>query len=548
MALLRLELPGLMGIFAILLLLAVVLVVVVIIQRTMSDQDEEGASGADIVAYLVLALAMGVAGFALTELASTAFPGDTFVFDPAEQVATSLSALVVSAPFLFYFWRRQARRRATYPRSAGWTLYLALMELLFTTAFVVAAVLLVNGLISDESTSSWTGFVVFGAIVAFHELQARATPPLSDAGELRRVFGSAIGLITVTVGLIGTVAGLIALVLDAMGGAPRETGFHPWIAMLVVGAPVWWYRWWRPWDSEPAIPRITWTVVVTTAAMAVILGAVTSVLVMVLQYLFADVPVAAQHFEALHVAIALPLAGIPIWLTHRRLLDDQPLSALLVYLYAIATGGLATAVAMAIALTIATFSNQLIVGGGAGDVVTFATVLVAGLATWLVFDRRASARDGDGAALSWPRRLYTLGVGVIFALIATGALITVIFVLLRRVLAGSEPGSLLEPGAIFVYSGLAAFYLLRSYAADRGVTPPTQHIAPFQVTLICSHPGMIATKFVDQARLRVLHRDDDLGNVSEEMADEIIAAVANRSSLVWVDESGFRVAPMRVGD
>jgi hypothetical protein len=537
-----------MSIVAILLLLAIVLVVVVIIQRTMSDQDEQGASGADIVAYFVLALSMGVAGFALTELASTAFPGDTFVFDPAEQVATSLSALVVSVPFLFYFWRRQARRRAMYPRSAGWTLYLSLMELVFTTASVVAGVLLVNGLISDDSTASWTGFLVFGAIVVFHEVQARATPPLSDAGELRRVIGSAIGLVAATVGLVGTLAGLIALILDAMGGAPRDTGFHPWIAMLVVGAPVWWYRWWRPWDSEPAVPRITWTVVVTTAAMAVTLAASTSVLVMVLQYLLADVPSAAQHFEALHVAVALPLAGIPIWLTHRRLLDDQPLSALLVYLYAIAAGGLATAVAMATALTIATFSNQLIVGGGAGDVVTFATVVVAGLAAWLVFDRRASAREDEGVATSWPRRLYTLGVGVIFGLIATGALITVIFVLLRRVLAGSETGSLLEPGAIFVYSGLAAFYLLRSYAADRSATPPAQHIAPFQVTLICSHPGMIATKFPEQAKLKVLHRGDDVGNIGEDMADEIVAAVANRSSFVWVDETGFRVAPMRVGD
>jgi hypothetical protein len=537
-----------MSIVAILLLLAIVLVVVVIIQRSMSDQDEEGASGADIVAYLVLALSMGVAGFALSELASTAFPGDTFVFDPAEQVATSLSALVVSVPFLFYFWRRQARRRAMYPRSAGWTLYLALMELVFTTAFVVAAVLLVNGLISDDSTSSWTGFLVFGAIVVFHEAQARATPPLSDAGELRRVFGSAIGLITATIGLVGTLAGLLGSLLETIGANPLDTGFSPWVAMLVVGAPVWWYRWWRPWDSEPAIPRITWTVVVTAAAMAVTLGSITSILVMLLQYLFADVPAAAQHFETLHVAVALPLAGIPIWLTHRRLLDNQPPSALLVYLYAIAAGGLATAVAMATALTIATFSNQLIVGGGSGDVVTFATVVVAGLATWLVFDRRASDRDREAVAPTWPRRLYTLGVGVVFALVATGSLITVIFVLLRRVLAGSDSGSLIEPAAIFVYSGLAAFYLLRRYAADRSVTPPPQHIAPFQVTLICSHPGMIATKFPEQAKLRVLHRGDDIGNVGEEMADEIVAAVANRSSFVWVDEAGFRVAPMRVGD
>jgi hypothetical protein len=29
------------------------------------------------------------------------------------------------------------------------------------------------------------------------------------------------------------------------------------------------------------------------------------------------------------------------------------------------------------------------------------------------------------------------------------------------------------------------------------------------------------------------------------MADEIVAAVANRAALVWVDDEGFRVAPKR---
>jgi hypothetical protein len=43
----------------------------------------------------------------------------------------------------------------------------------------------------------------------------------------------------------------------------------------------------------------------------------------------------------------------------------------------------------------------------------------------------------------------------------------------------------------------------------------------------------------------VIYRDDQEGVIGDEMADEIVATVANRASLVWVDQSGFRVAPMR---
>lgn len=534
-----------MGIFALILLLAVVLVVVVAIQRATKRTDGDGTAGEDIIAYLVLALAMGVAGFALRQLASTAFPGDTFVFDPAEQVATSLAALVVSVPFLVYFWRRQARRRAINPDAAGWTLYLSLMEITFTIAFVVAAVQLLTGLFEDGTASSWTGVVVFGAIAIFHEVQARATPPMSEAGELRRVLGSAIGLITATIGIVGTLAAVFALLFEGLDVTFTDMGFHPWLAMLIVGAPIWWYRWWRPWDAEPSIIRIVWTVVVTTAAMAVTIGAGTSVVVMLARALFDG----ARPFSNLHVALALVIVGIPIWLVHRRLLDTAPRGALLIYLYALAVGGLGTSVGMASALAIAAFGDRMIVGGGSDDVATYACVLVAGLTTWLVFDRRANAIEaGTPTVLSWPQRIYTLGAGVVFALIAAGSLITVIFVLLRNVLSGEATGSLLQPASIFLFSGLAALYLLRGYAKAREAVPPTEVIAPFQVTLICSHPGSIATVFPDEARLRVLHRGDDAGQVSDEMADEIVAAVDNRPSYVWVDEDGFRVAPMRAAD
>lgn len=531
------------GITLVLVLGLVVLVVVIAIQRSMSKGEDKG-DGADVIAYLILALAMGVAGFALAELASTAFPGDRFVFDPAQNLATSLSALVVSTPFLVYFWQRQTRRRYAYPESAGWALYLAVIELVFLTAFVVSAVEFVNGLITEASASAWTRTLIFGAIVVFHEYAAIRTPPRSDAAELRRVIGSAIGLITATIGVTGLLAGLLAAVYESVGEvAATDPGFHPWVAMLVVGAPIWWYRWLRPWEVKPALPRLTWTVIVTVAALATALGAATAIVVQITEYLLSETQPAGQHFDSLPVTLTLVLVGLPIWFLHRRDLAEEGDNALRVYQYALAAMGLVTAVSMAIALTIATLDRSLIVGAAASDIITLAVVLVLGLVVWLTFERRVTV--GEDAAPSWPRTLYTLGVGILFGLFAAGALITTLFFVLRRILDGTEGGGLLQAVIVFVYTALAAWYLLHGYARGRVETTPQETVAPFDVTVICSHPGPLATTFPEQARLRVWYRADDGAVITAEMAGEIVSAVANRPSFVWVDAEGFRVAPRR---
>jgi hypothetical protein len=528
----------------ILVLGLIVGIVIVAIQRSSHKQPEK-SDGADVVVYLLLALSMGVAGFALAQLAATAFPGQSFVFDPADDLATSLAALVVSAPFLIYFWRRQARRREEYPRSAGWTLYLALIELVFVSAFAATAVLYINGLISEEPASAWTGALVFGAIVAFHEYAAKVTPPLSDAGELRRVFGSAIGLITGTIGLVGVLTALFSLLYESGADSAPDPGFHPWVAMLIVGAPIWAYRWLKPWDAKPSVPRLTWGVVVTVGSLALAIGAATGIAVLLLLYLMAETSPAGQHFSTAPALLAASVSGLAVWAIHRRLLSEERGTPLQVYMYAMAALGLLVSVAMISALTIAAFSTTLIVGGGTEAVVTLATILAVGLALWLFFERRAAGTEEVPGRVSWPRRLYSLGMGVVFGLGAAGALITTVFILLRRILGSGAEGSVLEPGTIFVFSGLACWYLLARYTRERDAMAPEDVVAPFAVTLICSHPGMIAAKFPDEARLRVVYRDDDAGVVDEEMADEIVSAIANRPSLVWVDGDGFRIARSR---
>lgn len=534
-----------MGVAISLLLVAGVIAVVVVGATQRSSKGRADSGGSEIVPYMVLALAVGVAGFALADLAATAFPGERFVFDPAEDLATSLSALVVSAPFVVYFWRRQAERRQAQTGAAGWALYLAAMELVFVTALIITAVLFINGLIGDEPATAWPRAVVFGAIVVFHEFAAIGAPPVSDAGELRRVTGSALGLVAAAVGLTGTIAAAIAAAYEGVSGIePWDPGFEPWAAMAIVGLPIWWYRWIRPWDAPPAVPRLTWAALGAVVALATAIGAATAILVQVVEYVLTSTAAAGQHFEPLPVTLALVFVGVPVWLAHRRTLHQVEGSALGIYRYAMAALGLGTAVSMLIALTLAALDRDLLVEASARDVVTLATVLVVGLAVWLVYERRATA--AEGAERSWPRNIYTLGVGIIFGLVAAGALITTLFVLLRRLLGATEFGGMLESTVILVYTGLAAWYLLAAYFRDRSSTPrDTVVITPFDVTVICSHPGPLATKFPDEARMRVLYRGDDAGAVDEEMADEIVASVANASSFVWVDEDGFRVAPVR---
>jgi hypothetical protein len=50
--------------------------------------------------------------------------------------------------------------------------------------------------------------------------------------------------------------------------------------------------------------------------------------------------------------------------------------------------------------------------------------------------------------------------------------------------------------------------------------------------------------FPKEARLRVLYRTDGVGVIDEAMAGQIVAAVGGQPAYVWVDQDGFRAAPV----
>jgi hypothetical protein len=109
---------------------------------------------------------------------------------------------------------------------------------------------------------------------------------------------------------------------------------------------------------------------------------------------------------------------------------------------------------------------------------------------------------------------------------------------------GDMADSLRFPLTLTVASGLAAWHLFTQIRHDAASIGKAE-VKPFSVTVVCSHPGNLAAMFPDEARTRVLYRGDEAGNVDDDMAAAIVAAVGNQSSLVWVDDRGFKVAPAR---
>lgn len=530
---------------SLIVLFLVVTIVVALVRRSSRARGDAGDPGADTVAYLLMALSMSVAGIAMAQLLATAFPANRLVFAPASDLAISISALVVSAPFAIYFWRRQARRRVEFPGSSGWTLYLTLIGLVFGIAFVVTAVPFVDGLLTNGPADNWTRALVFAAVLAFHEWAASVTPPRSGGSDLPRVVGAAIGLVTLGSGLTGLIGrGLLAAAYDAMTSTTHAVDFHPWLAMTIVGAPLWWYRWLRPWPRHMGVPRQTYLVLVSVTTLSAGLGGLAAIVASIADYLTDGTP-AGEHFDSLPIQLALLTVGLVAWILHRRRLGIERTDRVRAYGYAMAAIGLGSAVSMAVLLTRNAFGTQRIVGGTAGQVLGTATFLIAGAAVFLWFTY--TTRQGDPAeeTASWPRHFYLLGVGIAFGLVAAGALITTLFVLINRLLDNQAGGTMLTPAAITVYSGLAAWYLIATFLGEREATETGEAVLPFAVTVVCSDPGPIAKSLPKQARLQIIARGDDAGDIDEDLAGRIAAAVAHEPSLVWVENGDFHIAPAR---
>ena len=287
----------------------IVAVVVSIIRRSRKGVSHKPTEGGDFIAYLLLALAVGVTAFSLAELARAAFPERAFISGTPEGVATALAGIVVAGPIAFLMWRRQARRRAQFPRSGGWTIYLGLMEAVFVISFIVAATEILVWLFQARTRPHWTDAVVFGGVVVFHEWASRQTPPLSDESELPRVLGSAIGFVSLAVGVGGVLYAGLQSLYATLTPIVTVAEFAEPAALVVVAAPIWWYRWLRPWAEEKSAARKTWLSVASVAGLGTAIGVFVFFVSQTATYLFGNPEPAGSHFDFLPAAAAIGTHG-----------------------------------------------------------------------------------------------------------------------------------------------------------------------------------------------------------------------------------------------
>ncbi len=513
-------------------------------------KDAQPGGDLDLIAYGLLGIAVGITVFAVAQLGRAAFPGDDIVGLAGQRVASALAGLVVGAPIAFILWRRQAERRRRFPESAGWPIYLAIAEAVLTTSLVVVVVQLLNWLLLSGDSSSWTDVIVLGAAVGFHEWATREDPPGSDIADLPRVVGSAIGLITTAIGLTGILWSLLEYLYGTLFATAGRTEVGEFLILLIIGLPLWIHRWFRPWQSEPAMPRKTWLAVTSVSGLSTAIGAVVVMLIAIVTFVFGDSRAAGEHFEFLPGAISVTAVALLIWVHHRgrmKAIAEVRENTLRSYEYMMTALGLSFAVGSLTGLAAVAISPTDIAGTDRPEViVSLAITTLAAMAVWFRFWSKCQAADRVTESVAQPRRVYLLGMAVVAGLVAAQALIVTLFVVFQIVL-GLDPSrqTLVTEGALAVIATLATLHLVQASKADRALHERAEVVSPFEVTVICSDPGTLATRFPKEARVRVLYRQDQVGMVTDEMADAIIETVEHRDSLVWVGEGTFEVAPAR---
>jgi len=512
--------------------------------RPREKQDDEG--GLDLIPYLLLALAVVAAGFALGALARASLTPDRLIGRPTGELAGALAALVVATPIAYLLWRRQARRRRTFPATPGWPVYLAIIELVFLIAFLAAVSQFAEFLTGDGDRTDWTDLLIYGGIVVFHWWAERRERPRGEIADLPRLVGSGVALVALTIGLIGTLEWLFSISYDALWGLGDTPDPAVPIALAVAGTAIWARRWLPAWDEEPNVLRNFYLGFVTAFSLTMAIGAVVTMIATLLTFVFGEGEPGADHFDVFPLALAFSVVGGGLWYHHSHRLGPGRTGGRRGYEYAMAATGLGALVGSATALVDAAFTPTLAGADSGSELIALGCAVIAAGWVWLTFWRKAQAAPRAEEVRALPRRVYLIGMAIILGLTAAGSLIAVLVVVFRALLGEIEAGAgtLRIPVTLTLTAGLATWHLFNQIRADGAGARRTES-KPYAVTVICSHPGTLATLFPEEATVRVLYRGDDAGIIDEAMATAIVAAVDGRSALVWVDEDGFRLAEAR---
>ena len=542
-----------MFIALVLLLLVAAVVAVPLVLLARKRRAGQGNSAAEIVSYLILVVATLLATNAFASLVESILPGDGVLFSAPDDLALTLSTLIVSGAVWASVWSAFERRRGG-AVSTGRGVYLSIslaVAITVVAASVVELLAFIFGLDGYEA-GAVARLLTFGALWGLLE---RWRTPADPADEIRQLWGSVLGLGLSTSAVAFAVHGSLETLFEGQSVLLGEDALSidlRWAAALaLVGVPLFIYFWLRRFAPHQTGLRDLYAGVVAVVGWITAAGTITGLS----YYIIARAIGMLSDNEGLAVLLTSFLIGAVAYWHHRGVMGAERREAVKAVEYFLGGAsliGFAGSLVFLIGLIVSGLGEVTLIGDGEAFLAGVVSVLVGGALT-IVYWGRLVGRDESSS----PSRRGTLMI-LFFgsAITAAVALITVLFVLLRAALSGGDSFDI-DPLAYglpaLLVAGAVCWHVVR---LRRQLTPvpaaetPATATVPVTastdrvVTVVAADPGPLPAMI---EKMRFLRRQDGVGTVDAVRAEAIVSAINQseaRAVLVTVEGDDFSLIPL----
>ena len=469
---------GLLFLLAPIALIGGVVAAVMVVRRRDADEDEaEPGIGTvrRLFYYGIAFLALIFVGVGLAMLIGGVLDGafgDLVIQSSDTQLAIALAFTVVGTPAWLIFAllaQRSVQQHDAERRSQARRLYFTLARGVALSIVMVAGAMVGYFLVGvDEFNGDpWGWFLAWAGIWILHDrLAASEPPPTRTTRLLDRLYlyyAAVIGLGTLTTGAVGALSVPLSSAYDqlfreSLVASAWTEDVRSAAVLAAVGGAVWGWHWLRQLARPDAGATLWYTylfIVGVTAAVAMTVGSVGTLLYSVLQWWFGDPGSenAADHFASAPGLLALILVGGLSWGYHRAVLEEgspeerwsEPER---IYRYLVAAAGLLALAAGGVALIAGALdalvprSSELLrtTDEWRNAIVLGVTLVLVGAPLWARYwsqiQREVGIR-GEVERSALPRRIFVFAVFGLAALVVLVNLTIVLYQLFEGVLDGT---------------------------------------------------------------------------------------------------------------
>jgi hypothetical protein len=512
----------------------------------------QGTSPAEIVTYLILAVATLVTTNSISSLLEIVMPGDGVLIAGADDLALSLSTLIVAGVVAVALWIAMERTTTDLARPPR-ELYLAVVNAVSMAVVAVGAirVLLWAVGVTGFEPSALADMAAFGGAWFLHERFRRAPEELD---ELRQVAGALLGLGLASAGTFGILFASFDAVVSSgqviAGDGGLSEVLRTSLVLLVVGVPFFWWFWLRGLAGRPGTWRNGYALLVSITAW---FSAFTALAILLNRILQRALDVGGDGSATISASAATTIVGGLVYWHHRPVLGRERNQSIRIVEYVLSAIGLIAGSGAIVTLASILGDNLF----GAGSVITndsrlalgaLVVLILSALAVWRYWVRALQLAGDPAEANSAPRRATILILRVGYFLVGAGALIVVLYLLLRAALDGDGSGlseGLTVAVPLVVVSGLMVWHLAEQRTKPAPGAEATVTAGKLgTITVVATDPGPLP-KMIHG--MRFLKRGDGIGVVDQSRADEIVSAltsVTTSAAMITVDTDGFSIVPL----